>query len=92
MLKQLTQEDLAEISEFFSSTINNYLMSKISAKEISDLDIKINVIYNDKKLDVDIDVDMFLDKLSKVTDDDLNSAISKAYLELNDFIDNNYRE
>lgn len=91
-LKKLTQEDLDTISEYFSDIANNIILSKIPSKEILDLDLQIDVSYDNQQLDVDIDVDISLDELSKIEDEDIELAIEKAYSKLNEFIDKNYRE
>lgn len=91
-LKELTQEDLNDISEYFSHISNNQILFNIPSKEISDLDIYIDVKYENRKLDVDIDVDIQLDEFSNAEDKDIDLAIKEAYLKLDEFIDENYRE
>ncbi|KZX16459.1 hypothetical protein MBCUT_08450 [Methanobrevibacter cuticularis] len=91
-LKNLSQEDLDDISEYFSSIVNDSILYNIPSKEISDLDVKIEVSYENGKLDVDIDVDIELDEFSDAKDEFLEIAISEAYSKLDILIDSNYRE
>ena len=91
-LKKLTQEDLDIISEYFSDIANEIILAKIPQKEILDLDLKIDTIYNDEELDFNIDVDIALDELSKIKNDDIELIIEEAYSKLDLFIDDNYRE
>ena len=91
-LKKLTQEDLDTISEYFSDIANEIILAKIPQKEILDLDLKIDAIYDDGELDFNIDVDIALDELSKIKNDDIELAIEESYSKLDVFIDEKYRE
>ena len=50
--------------------------------------------YNDEneQLDIDVDVDIDTDELSNLSDERINQAIDDAYLELDEYINVNYRE
>lgn len=91
-LKKLTQEDLDDISQYFSDIANDTILAKIPSKEILDLDIKIETTYENEKLDVDIDVDINLDELSKISNDDIELAIEESYHKLDELIDERHKE
>lgn len=89
-LKKLSQEDLDQISDFISSTTQNFILGKVSRKEISDIDIKVELSY-DEELDVDISIELLLDELSAQDPEIVNEAVDFAHLELDKFLDENYR-
>ena len=94
-LKRLSQDDLDDISDFFASVLESKIFSQVkSQKEILAMDLNIHIDYNDEndKLDIDVDVDIDTDELSKLSDERINQAIDDAYLELDEYIDGNYRE
>ena len=93
-LKKLSQEDLDNISDFFASVVEKKIFSSVnSQKEILAMDININIDYNEEneKLDIDVDVDIDTDELSKLSDERIDEAIDDAYLELDEYINNNFR-
>jgi len=79
-LKQLTDEKLDEISEIAVSSAENFILDRVSKKEIIDIDISVELIYNDK-LDVDVTVNLILDDLSSadpgLADEAADYAISE---------------
>ena len=89
-LKELNQEDLDDISDFLSDNINEYILSNVPSKEILDMDIKIEVSYNEK-LDVDLAVDLEFDELSKADANIANTAIENSLSKLNSYLDENFR-
>jgi len=91
-LKKLSQEDLDIISQYFSDKANEIILSKMSSKEVLDLNLEISAKYDEEELDINIDVDIALDELSKIKNDDIELAIEEAYNQLDIFIDENYRE
>ncbi|MBQ6813273.1 MAG: DUF3194 domain-containing protein [Methanobrevibacter sp.] len=94
-LKKLTQQDVENISDFFAGVIEKKISSSVkSQKEILTMDINLDVSYNDEneELDVDVDVDIEVDELSKLTDEIVDEAIEQSYLELDEYINNNFRE
>lgn len=94
-LKKLSQEDLDIISDFFADVINDKINDAVkSPKEITNMDININVSYSDEteELDVDVDFDIQTDALSKLTDEKVNEVIEDSYLELDEFINEHFRE
>ncbi|WP_295621253.1 DUF3194 domain-containing protein [uncultured Methanobrevibacter sp.] len=94
-LKKLSQEDLDDISDFFSDIIEKKIFSSVeSQKEILAMDINIKIDYNDEnnELDIDVDIDIDTDELSKLSDEIINQLIEESYLELDEYIDENFRE
>ncbi|WP_342765848.1 DUF3194 domain-containing protein [Methanobrevibacter woesei] len=68
-------------------------MSKIvSTKELEDIDLGIVADYLDDQLDVSCNVELLFDELTEVSNDSLENAIDEAYLKLDNFIENNYKE
>ena len=58
------------------------------------MDVNINIDYNDEngELDIQCDVDIDTDELSKLSDERINQVIDDSYIELDEYIDENYRE
>ncbi|QUH22742.1 DUF3194 domain-containing protein [Methanobacterium alkalithermotolerans] len=90
-LKKLSPEDLNEISDFLSSTAQDFILNQISSKEIDDLDIKSEVSYN-QELDVDLSIDLQVDELCVYDEDIVNQALDFTFKALESFLDDNYRE
>ncbi len=93
-LKKLSDDDLEDISDYFSDIINkNIFHVADSPKEIINMDININLSYNDEsgELDVDADVDIDMDELSDLSDEIIDEVIDKSYLQLDEYINENYR-
>ena len=90
-LKQLTQEDLATISDEFGEILEREVSKAISMKELEDLDLDITLNYEDEQLDVDVDVGVLFDELSEITQDQVSKAIDEAYLKFDSYIDENFR-
>ena len=94
-LKKLSQEDLDNISDFFVAVVEKKILSSVkSQKEILAMDVNINIDYNDEseQLDIDVDVDIDTDELSNLSDERIDQLIDEAYVELDDYIDENFRE
>jgi hypothetical protein len=90
-LKDLSNEDLDNITEFLSVNINDFILKRIKSKEIVNLDININVNYNEE-LDLDISVDLELDKFSTLDEAIANEAIDFALDRFDSFLEDNYCE
>ena len=90
-LKQLTQEDLATISDDFGEILEREVSKSISMKELEDLDLDIILNYENDQLDVDVDVGVMFDELSEITKDQVSKAIDEAYLKFDSYIDDNFR-
>ena len=90
-LKQLTQDDLATISDDFGEILEREVSKSISMKELEDLDLDITLSYENEQLDVDVDVGVLFDELSEITQDQVIKAIEEAYLKFDSYIDENFR-
>ena len=90
-LKELTQDDLATISDDFGEILENEISKALPAKEIEDLDLDIVLSYEDSQLDVDVDVGVSFDELSEITQDQIAEAIDEAYSRFDSYIDENFR-
>jgi K+-transporting ATPase c subunit len=79
-LNKLSDAKLDEISEIAVSSAENYVLSRVSKKEIIDIDISVELIYSDK-LDVDVSVNIIFDDLSsadpQIADDAADYAIKE---------------
>lgn len=84
-MRKLTKKDSDKISKLLSSTIENFIFSKIPKKEIRDLDITIILEY-EEGLDVDISIELFLDEFSKYDPRIVDEAINLAYEKLDQHI------
>ncbi|MDP1553653.1 MAG: DUF3194 domain-containing protein [Methanobacteriaceae archaeon] len=89
-LKNLSQEDLNQISDFISSTAQNYILQQVSGKEITDLDIQVELSYKEE-LEVDVTVDLLMDDLSIDRPEIATEAIDYALDQLEILLDENYR-
>ena len=91
-LKSLSQDDLATISDDFGEILEREVSKALPSKEIEDLDLDIVLSYENRQLDVDVDVGVLLDELSDITQDQISQAIDEAYLKFDSYIDDNFRE
>ena len=94
-LIKLSEDDLDVISDFFADIIEKKISASVkSQKQILAMDVHIKIDYNDKneQLSVDVDVDIDTDELSKLSDERINEVIDDAYLELDEYINEHYRE
>ena len=64
----------------------------VSTKELEDIDLGIVANYLNDQLDVSCNVELLFDELTEVSNDSLENAIDEAYLKLDNFIENNYKE
>ena len=91
-LKKLSYEDLYTISTDFGEILEIEVTKVISTKELEDLDLDIELNYENNQLDVDVDLGVSFDELSEINQDMLNEAIDEAYLKFDSYIDENFRE
>ena len=91
-LKKLSSEDLDTISTDFGEILEIEVSKVISTKELEDLDLDIELNYENNQLDVDVDLGVLFDELSEINQDMLNEAIDSAYLKFDSYIDENFRE
>lgn len=90
-LKVLTDDDLAKISDDFGEILEQEVSKALPSKEIKDLDLDILIDYENNQLDVDVDVGVIFDELSKINQDQIMQAIDEAYLRFDSYIDDNFR-
>lgn len=86
----MSQEDLNQISDFISSTAQNYILQQVSGKEITDLDIQVELSYKEE-LEVDVTIDLLMDDLSIDRPEIATEAIDYALDQLETLLDENYR-
>lgn len=85
-MKKLTDEDLDKISEIAVSAAQDFILSQVSKKEIIDIDINVELNYNDS-LDVNVAVDIQFDYLSSADTKIADEAADHAFLEIEKFLD-----
>lgn len=91
-LKKLNDEDLITISDTFGDFLEEEISKIVSTKELEDIDLGIVANYLNNQLDVSCNVELLFDELTEVSNDSLENAIDEAYLKLDNFIENNYKE
>ena len=93
-LKKLSEDDLEDISDFLAETIEKKISSSVkSQKEILNMDVIINIVYPDEngELDVDASIEIDVDELSDLSNERIDEVIEESYLELDEYINENYR-
>ena len=93
-LKELSEDDLEDISNFLSETIVKKISSSVkSQKEILDMDVSIEITYPDEngELDVAASIEIDADELSDLSNERIDEVIEESYLELDEYINENYR-
>ncbi|MDD1775572.1 MAG: DUF3194 domain-containing protein [Methanobacterium sp.] len=90
-MKKLNDDELDQTSDIAVEAAEKYILSRVSPKEILDMDIQANISY-DEELHVDILVDIDLDELSSADEEILaDGAVQDALKKLDIFIDENFR-
>ncbi len=85
-MRSLTDQELDELSEIAVNTAENFIFSKVSKKEILDLNINVELIY-ENILDVNILVDLDLDELSSANENIIvEEAIDVTLEKIKEFI------
>jgi hypothetical protein len=84
-LRKLSDKELDEISEIAVKAAENFIYSKVSKKEILDLDIKVELDYHEG-LDVDVDIDIQFDPLSNPDDTIADEAAEHAIVEIDRYL------
>lgn len=93
-LKELSEDNLEEISNFLSETIEKKIQASVkSQKEILDMDVSIEITYPDEngELDVDASIEIDTDELSDLSNERIDEVIDESYLELDEYINEHYR-
>ena len=70
---------MEKISEAAAVAAENYIFSKVSKKEVQDMELRVE-FNQDDGLDVDVEVELFLDELCKA-DDNLADEAAQVALE-----------
>jgi len=77
-LKKLNDQELDKVSDVAVEAAETYIFSRVSKKEILDLDINADITYQDA-LNVAITIDINLDELSTVDENELaENAVEAA--------------
>jgi len=84
-LKKLTEQELERISEAAASAAENFIFSQVSKKELLDLEVNLKILQDDE-LKVDVEVILYLDKLSKARDTLAEEATESAINAIDEFI------
>jgi len=85
-LKKLTDQELEKISESAAVAAENYIFSRISKKEVLDLELRVE-FQQDDGLDVDVEVELFLDELSNAEENLADEAAQVALDEIDKMIE-----
>ena len=80
-MKKLTDQELEKISEAAAVAAENYIFSRISKKEVLDLELRVE-FQQDDGLDVDVAVELFLDELSNAEEGLADEAAQVALDEI----------
>lgn len=84
-MRDLSNQELDEISELSIKSIEDFIYSRVSKKEILDLDINVEIDYDDG-LDVDMNVDIQFDPLSNYDESIAEEAIAHAFTEIDSYL------
>jgi len=88
-LRKLTDQELDEISQIAVEAAENFILSRVSKKEILDLQINVELT-SQEGLDVDMYVDLDLDELSAADENEISQkAVDVALEKIDEYIDEN---
>ena len=89
-MRKLTDQEMENISEAAAVAAENYIFSKISKKEVQDMEVRVEFHEADEEegLDVDVEVELFLDELSKAEDTLADESAEAAMEEIDRQIEN----
>ena len=85
-MKTLTDSEMEEISEAAAVAAENYIFSKVSKKEVLDLGLRVE-FNQDRGLDVDVEIELFLDELSKADESLADQAAEAALDEIDRYVE-----
>lgn len=80
-MKKLTDPEMEKLSEAAAVAAENYIFSKVSKKEVLDFELRVE-FHQEDGLDVDVEVELFLDELSKADDSLADEAAETALDEI----------
>lgn len=86
-MRKPTNQELDQISQIAADAVEEYIFSRISGKEIHDIDINIELKYN-HVLDVDIMLELYIDQLSNSSEDIVEKAVDSAMEAVDRYIEN----
>ncbi len=86
-MRKLTDPELDKISEMAVEAAENFIFSQVSKKEILNLDINVELSYEDG-LDVNVLVDLDLDELSSADESIADEAVDQALEMVDKFLAN----
>ncbi len=89
-MKRLSDNDLEEIAEIAVSAAQGFIFSRVSKKEIIDLDVTAEIDYNEK-LNIDVVVDILFDDPTKADRKIADDAADYAIEKVEKFLDQSYR-
>ncbi len=85
-MRKLSETELDELSTAAAQAAQDHILSKLSKKELIDMDINVELTFNDG-LDVDVTVELFLDDLSHANPEKLaDEAVEQALLIIDKFM------
>jgi Protein of unknown function (DUF3194) len=84
-LKKLTDKELEKILDAAATAAENFIFSQISKKEVLDMEINLKFLQEDD-LNVNVEVILLLDELSKATERLADEAARAAILEIDEII------
>lgn len=88
-MRKLTDQELDEISQIAVEAAENFILSRVSKKEILDLQINVELT-SQEGLDVDMYVDLDLDELSAADENEISQkAVDMALERIDEYIDEN---
>lgn len=88
-MRKLTDQELDEISQIAVEAAENFILSRVSKKEILDLQINVELT-SQEGLDVDMYVDLDLDELSAADENEISQkAVDVALERIDEYIDEN---
>ena len=88
-MRKLTDPELDEISQIAVEAAESFIFSRVSKKEILDLQINVELT-SQGGLDVDMFVDLDLDELSAADENEITQkAVDTALEKIDEFIDEN---
>ncbi len=87
-MKKLSDQELDEISEIAVKSAESFIYSRVSKKEVIDIDIKVELDY-DEGLDVDIQVEIQFDPLSTPDEGIAEDAADCAITEIDIYLADN---
>ena len=84
-MKKLNDQELEKISEAAAVVAENCIFSQVSKKEVMDLEVNVKFLQEDD-LDVNVEVILLLDELSKARETLADEAAEAALLEIDENI------